>query len=199
MSAQLGRIASFLSVALLAGLIPAQEKARTVAELRKENAALRQQVKTLQAQRDAKKNAATRKDPENAELIQARAKLEVDRGNLEVAWALARSVLERGSIPPLALNPLAEIALRTGAAELAQSLNEKALALDPTDEQGQVLHAGILSGKGELGTAIRELETYRQTAEGSRSLVTLLVLAESYREQGESEPQSHGPARPLRD
>ena len=69
MSAQLGLTASFLSVALLAGLLPAQEKARTVAELRKENAALRQQVKTLQAQRDAKKNAENRESaPKISEL-----------------------------------------------------------------------------------------------------------------------------------
>ena len=61
MSAQLGRIVSFLSVVLLVGLLPAQEKAKTVDELRKENAALRQQVKTLRSQLDARKNAANRK------------------------------------------------------------------------------------------------------------------------------------------
>ena len=50
MSAELARITCFLSVALLAGLLPAQEKPQTVVELRRENAALRQQVKTLRAQ-----------------------------------------------------------------------------------------------------------------------------------------------------
>ena len=53
MSVELGRIV--LSVALLAGLLLAQEKPKTIEELRKENAALRQQVKTLLAQLDAKK------------------------------------------------------------------------------------------------------------------------------------------------
>lgn len=61
MSAQLGPTASFFSVALLAGLLPAQEKAKTVDKLRKENAALRQQVKTLRAELDAKKKATNRK------------------------------------------------------------------------------------------------------------------------------------------
>ena len=61
MSGQLALTASFLSVALLAGLIPAQEKAKTVDELRKENAALREQVKTLRAKLDAKKNATNKK------------------------------------------------------------------------------------------------------------------------------------------
>ena len=56
------RIATHLfSVALLAGLLPAQEKPKTVEALRKENAALRQQVKTLRAQLDAKMSKASEK------------------------------------------------------------------------------------------------------------------------------------------
>ena len=67
MSVELGRIASFFSVALLAGLLPAQEKPKTVDELRKENAALRQQVKTLRAQLDALKKKA--KNPTTSPVI----------------------------------------------------------------------------------------------------------------------------------
>ena len=50
------------AIALLVGLLPAQEKAKTVDRLRRENAALRQQVKALRAQLDAKENAAKRRD-----------------------------------------------------------------------------------------------------------------------------------------
>ncbi len=63
MVVELGRIASFLSAALLAGLLPAQEKPKTVDELRKENAALRQQVKTLRAQLGGKTSKASKKAP----------------------------------------------------------------------------------------------------------------------------------------
>jgi ElaB/YqjD/DUF883 family membrane-anchored ribosome-binding protein len=59
MSAQPPRIVSFISIALLVGLLPAQEKAKTADELRKENAALREQVKTLRAKLDAKKVPST--------------------------------------------------------------------------------------------------------------------------------------------
>lgn len=138
-----------------------------------------------EAQIDARITQALGANPENAELILARAKLEDDRGNLEVAWALARSVLETGSISPLALNPLTELAIRHGEAATALSLNDTALALDPTNETTQILRASILSLTGELDGAIRELEAYRQTEPGRGSLVVLLALAETYREQGD--------------
>jgi hypothetical protein len=54
MSAEFARSVSFLSFALLPGLLAAQAKLGTVEALRKENAALRQQVKQLRAQIDAK-------------------------------------------------------------------------------------------------------------------------------------------------
>ncbi|MCH7945194.1 MAG: tetratricopeptide repeat protein, partial [Armatimonadetes bacterium] len=124
-------------------------------------------------------------NPNHALLILAQATLEADRKNLDLAWELARSVLDRAGSDPVLLNPLAELALRTGATDLADSLNAKSLELNPGHEIAQVLHASILAWKGEREQAIRDLEAYRQTDEGSRSIRTLLALSESYRVQGE--------------
>lgn len=55
MSAVLGWIPRFLSVTLVIGLLSAQEKPKTADELRRENAALRQQVEKLQIQLAAAK------------------------------------------------------------------------------------------------------------------------------------------------
>ena len=96
MTASLGRIASFLSVALLAGILPAQEKLKTMDELRKENAALRLQVKLLRSQLAAKESA---KDMRRG-AVKVRLHIPVLNTpiELDLGWPLLSKPLDKGEV-----------------------------------------------------------------------------------------------------
>jgi tetratricopeptide (TPR) repeat protein len=129
-------------------------------------------------------------NPENLQLLLARAQAEQMIGNSAVVVELARFILRDDPKNNEALTILVKAAVNSNDNQvLAETgdLVEQALARDPHNDQVYLAQAQILRSLGRIGEAIERLETYGKSNGKKQNLSLLLTLAELYRLDGNFE------------
>ncbi len=135
---------------------------------------------------DARNHAirALGSNPDDLDLLSARAGTELELENTRMAAQLVHLVLERDPDNARARNVLAAIALRSrdrSLLEETRKLIESAAADNPMDENLLISRARILIAVDQAQNAIPELEAYCETSEGGRSVYSVVTLADLHR------------------
>ncbi|MHC4353854.1 MAG: tetratricopeptide repeat protein [Planctomycetota bacterium] len=123
-------------------------------------------------------------NPDDLDLLSARAGTELELGNTRMAAELVHLVLERDPDNVRAREVLVAIALRSKDNSLlneAQTLIESATVRTPMDEKLLISRARFLIAVDLAENAIPELEAYCQTSEGGRSVYSIVTLADLHR------------------
>ncbi len=107
----------------------------------------------------------------------AKAQLETDARNLNVAREIAEKIVTQDPKHVPALNLLVSLALNSGDVAAAERHNGAVLAANPGNETARIAQGTILMTKGQLDQALACLEAYRKTEAGAKSAGCHLALA----------------------
>lgn len=135
-------------------------------------------------------NRALGSNLNNGDLQLARARAEFALENYATAGDLAHLVLQEDPNSAAAIEVLLEIGQKSKNRDLvneARTRIDAAVRRVPANEGLLLTRAWILTNLQEPKAAIPELETYCQTASGSRSIAALVRLADLYRLTGDAE------------
>jgi tetratricopeptide (TPR) repeat protein len=135
-------------------------------------------------------NRALGSNLNNRALLVARARAELALGNYSTAGDLAHLVLQEDPNSAEAIQVLLDTGRRSGNRDLrneARTRIDAAVRRAPANEGLLLTRARILTDLQEPKAAIPELETYCQTASGSRSIAALVTLAGVYRLTGDAD------------
>jgi len=185
------------SVRLSAGTPEATAKAteilRRVVELDPRHVSAQLQLIQMALARGDRKEAderilrALRANPGNSDLLQARASLEADRGNVAAALQFARAAADADPQSQEARSLLLVLAIRARDLDTARAQVDLWRKTDPDGEATQVAQARLLAGQKRDMEAIETLEKYRGLHPDAASPDLLLLLAELLRRQDNDE------------
>ncbi len=157
--------------------------------------------------------------PDNPDLLFLRAAFEADRGNDKLADEMARLLSEEDS-ERLRMEPadrltrnrlvrtrvlLADVALRGKNFPESERHLAEAFRTDPDNDFAHLARARWLDATGHREEAISELETFRRSKPGGRSVPILIALAEFYRAKADfaaageclGDARNHAPDSPA--
>jgi len=129
-------------------------------------------------------------NPNNVELLLARARAELALENTQMGAELAHLVLQEDPNNTEARDVLVAAALSSkdrSLLEEARTLIESAACSNPTDEKLLLSRAHVLVSMEQPQRAIPQLQAYCQTKKGSNSVAALVTLADLYRLTGDME------------
>jgi tetratricopeptide (TPR) repeat protein len=127
-------------------------------------------------------------NPNNLRLLLARADAEWALNNTSMARQQVLTALQEEPNSIEARDFLINLALAgrdQKALGEAHELVKGAMVKEPDNDRLRTANAAILAARGQADTAIKELEAYRQTEKGRRSILIAIALADIHAARGE--------------